>query len=136
MPVDRFLVLLSTVHMVQQMFTNTLTLCIILLSDVVVWNCLGEYWLGNDHISQITKMGPTELLVEMEDWKGLKVLAQYEQFTMQGEATNYILSVGRYSGTAGNTLMDGANELFGENRTMTIHNGMMFSTYDRDNDKW
>ncbi|XP_056626971.1 fibrinogen beta chain [Triplophysa dalaica] len=96
----------------------------------------GEYWLGNDRISHLTKMGPTELLVEMEDWKGLKVHAKYEQFTMQGEAVNYILSVARYSGTAGNTFMDGANELLGENRTMTIHNGMMFSTYDRDYDKW
>lgn len=96
----------------------------------------GEYWLGNERISQLTKMGPTELLVEMEDWSGSKVYAQYEQFTVQGEATNYILAVGRYSGTAGNTLLDGATELFGENRTMTIHNGMMFSTYDRDNDKW
>ncbi|TRY84900.1 hypothetical protein DNTS_002020 [Danionella cerebrum] len=96
----------------------------------------GEYWLGNDHISQLTKMGPTELLVEMEDWSGSKVHAQYEQFTVQGEASNYVLAVGRYTGTAGNTFMEGATELFGENRTMTIHNGMMFSTYDRDNDKW
>ncbi|ROL45478.1 Fibrinogen beta chain [Anabarilius grahami] len=96
----------------------------------------GEYWLGNERISQLTKMGPTELLVEMEDWSSSKVYAQYEQFTVQGEANNYILAVGRYSGTAGNTFLDGATELFGENRTMTIHNGMMFSTYDRDNDKW
>lgn len=101
-----------------------------------LWTLLGEYWLGNERISQLTKMGPTELLVEMEDWSGSKVYAQYEQFTVQGEATNYILAVGRYSGTAGNTFLDGATELFGENRTMTIHNGMMFSTYDRDNDKW
>lgn len=92
--------------------------------------------MGNERISQLTKMGPTELLVEMEDWSGSKVYAQYEQFTVQGEATNYILAVGRYSGTAGNTFLEGATELFGENRTMTIHNGMMFSTYDRDNDKW
>lgn len=41
-----------------------------------------------------------------------------------------------YSGNAGNSFMDGSMELFGENRTMTIHNGMMFSTYDRDNDNW
>uniref|UniRef100_A0A8C2EWZ0 Fibrinogen beta chain n=1 Tax=Cyprinus carpio TaxID=7962 RepID=A0A8C2EWZ0_CYPCA len=107
-------------------------------SDVGKGHCQtpGEYWLGNDRISQLTKMGPTELLVEMEDWSGSKVYAQYEQFTVQGEATNYILAAGHYSGTAGNTFLDGATELFGENRTMTIHNGMMFSTYDRDNDKW
>nr|MCH1932326.1 hypothetical protein [Shewanella shenzhenensis] len=37
----------------------------------------GEYWLGNDKISQLTRMGPTELLIEMEDWKGDKVKAHY-----------------------------------------------------------
>ncbi|XP_035281988.1 fibrinogen beta chain [Anguilla anguilla] len=96
----------------------------------------GEYWLGNDKISQLTKMGPTEVLIEMEDWKGDKVKAQYQQFTVQGEMSGYVLAVGKYQGTAGNSFLDGATELTGENRTMTIHNGMMFSTYDRDNDKW
>ncbi|KAL2781003.1 fibrinogen beta chain isoform 8 preproprotein [Daubentonia madagascariensis] len=41
----------------------------------------GEYWLGNDKISQLTSMGPTELLIEMEDWKGDKVKAHYGGFT-------------------------------------------------------
>lgn len=97
---------------------------------------LGEYWLGNDKISQITRMGPTELLIEMEDWKGDKVKAHYGGFTVQNEANKYQLSVSKYRGTAGNALMDGASQLVGENRTMTIHNGMFFSTYDRDNDGW
>lgn len=46
------------------------------------------------------------------------------------------MAVGGYSGNAGNCFLEGSLELFGENRTMTIHNGMMFSTYDRDNDNW
>ncbi|XP_035887817.1 fibrinogen beta chain [Phyllostomus discolor] len=96
----------------------------------------GEYWLGNDKISQLTKMGPTELLIEMEDWQGGKVKARYGGFTMQNEADKYQLSVNKYKGTAGNALMEGASQLVGENRTMTIHNGMFFSTYDRDNDGW
>ncbi|MGH0145544.1 UNVERIFIED_CONTAM: hypothetical protein FKN15_022851 [Acipenser sinensis] len=95
----------------------------------------GEYWLGNDKISQLTKMGPTELLIEMEDWNGNKVHAHYGQFTLQNEATKYTLAVGNYKGNAGNCLLEGAQQLYGENRTMTIHNGMMFSTYDRDNDR-
>lgn len=33
----------------------------------------GEQWLGNDRISQLTKMGPTEVLIEMEDWTGARV---------------------------------------------------------------
>lgn len=81
-------------------------------------------------------MGPTELLIEMEDWKGDKVKARYGGFTMQSEADKYQLSVNKYKGTAGNALMEGASQLVGENRTMTIHNGMFFSTYDRDNDGW
>ncbi|XP_034021036.1 fibrinogen beta chain [Thalassophryne amazonica] len=96
----------------------------------------GEYWLGNERISQLTKMGPTEVLFEMEDWTNAKVYAQYRKFTIQSEASNYVLAVDGYSGNAGNGLLEGSLELFGENRTMTIHNGMMFSTYDRDNDNW
>ncbi|KAF3698163.1 Fibrinogen beta chain Fibrinopeptide B Fibrinogen beta chain Precursor [Channa argus] len=96
----------------------------------------GEYWLGNDRISQLTKMGPTEILIEMQDWTGAKVYAQYRQFTIQSDTSNYVLAVDGYSGTAGNGLLEGALQLFGVNRTMTIHNGMMFSTFDRDNDNW
>ena len=97
---------------------------------------LGEYWLGNDKISQLTNMGPTKLLIEMEDWKGDKVMAIYKGFTVQNEANKYQLSVSKYRGTAGNALIEGASQLVGENRTMTIHNSMFFSTYDRDNDGW
>ncbi|XP_061619990.1 fibrinogen beta chain [Phyllopteryx taeniolatus] len=96
----------------------------------------GEYWLGNERISQLTKMGTTELLIEMQDWTGAKVYAQYRQFTVQSESSNYVLAVSDYSGNAGNCLLDGALELFGENRTMTKHHGAMFSTSDRDNDNW
>ncbi|KAF7244108.1 Fibrinogen beta chain, partial [Varanus komodoensis] len=96
----------------------------------------GEYWLGNEKINQITKLGPTEILIEMEDWAGTKVKAQYGRFGIQSEANKYQLSVSDYKGTAGNALLDGAHQLTGENRTMTIHNGMFFSTFDRDNDGW
>ncbi|XP_058292827.1 fibrinogen beta chain isoform X2 [Hylobates moloch] len=95
----------------------------------------GEYWLGNDKISQLTRMGPTELLIEMEDWKGDKVKAHYGGFTVQNEANKYQISVNKYRGTAGNALMDGASQLMGENRTMTIHNGMFFSTVTTDPSK-
>lgn len=33
----------------------------------------GEYWLGNDRISELTKMNPTEVLIEMQDWTGARV---------------------------------------------------------------
>ncbi|XP_054846269.1 fibrinogen beta chain [Eublepharis macularius] len=96
----------------------------------------GEYWLGNERISQLTKTGPTEVLIELEDWNGDNVKAHYERFSVQGEANKYQLSVSNYRGTAGNALMEGASQLQGVNRTMTVHNGMFFSTFDRDNDRW
>lgn len=40
---------------------------------MIVGLVTGEYWLGNDRISQLTKMGPTEILIEMKDWTGAKV---------------------------------------------------------------
>ncbi|XP_072352108.1 fibrinogen beta chain [Scyliorhinus torazame] len=96
----------------------------------------GEYWLGNDQISYLTKLENTELLFEMKDWENNKLTAEYGKFVVQNEANTYRLSVDRYFGNAGNTLMEGSKTLYGNNRTMTIHQNMMFSTYDRDNDKW
>ena len=47
--------------------------------------------------------------------------AKYSNFTVTNQATNYTLFVGFYSGTAKDRL--------------AYHNGMSFSTTDRDNDK-
>lgn len=40
---------------------------------MVVGYVTGEYWLGNDRISELTKINPTEVLIEMQDWTGAKV---------------------------------------------------------------
>ncbi|XP_078533085.1 fibrinogen beta chain [Lissotriton helveticus] len=96
----------------------------------------GEFWLGNEKISQLSKLGPTEILFEMEDWDHNGVYAHHTGFTVQNEANRYQISVSGYKGNAGNALLEGASQLQGENRTMTIHNGMFFSTSDRDNDGW
>ena len=48
--------------------------------------------------------------------------AKYSTFTVTNEASNYSLFVGFYSGTATDRL--------------TYHNGMAFSTKDRDNDEY
>ncbi|XP_032875602.1 fibrinogen beta chain isoform X2 [Amblyraja radiata] len=96
----------------------------------------GEYWLGNDRISELTKLKPSVLLFEMQDWSDNRVNAHYNAFVVQSEISKYRLSINGYSGVAGNTLMEGSKLLFGLNRSMTIHQDMMFSTYDRDNDGW
>ena len=47
-------------------------------------------------------------------------MANYDIFVVGPESSNYTLRVAQYSGNAGDS--------------MSYHNGMMFSTYDRDND--
>ena len=80
----------------------------------------GEYWLGNDKIHQLTEI-PSQLRVEIKTRSNGNKFAKYSNFTVTNEASNYTLFVGFYSGTAKDRLAE--------------HNGMAFSTKDRDNDK-
>ncbi|XP_060604596.1 techylectin-5B-like [Ruditapes philippinarum] len=82
----------------------------------------GEFWLGNEHLSLLTSDGEHELRIEIEDFEGNSAYAKYSKFKIYPEEDNYKLEVSGYSGTAGDSL--------------EYHNGMIFSTYDRDQDKW
>ncbi|XP_060576300.1 fibrinogen-like protein 1 [Ruditapes philippinarum] len=82
----------------------------------------GEFWLGNDHLSLLTSDGDHELRIEIEDFEGNSVYAKYSKFKIYPEEDNYKLEVSGYSGTAPDSLQH--------------NNGAMFSTYDRDQDKW
>jgi len=82
----------------------------------------GEFWLGNEKIHQLTEV-PSQLRVEIKRRSNGDKYAKYSNFTVTNEANNYTLFVGFYSGTAGDQLTN-------------PHNGMVFTTKDRDNDKW
>ncbi|XP_071153581.1 ficolin-1-like [Mytilus edulis] len=77
-------------------------------------------WLGNANIHEITSIGDYELRVDLQDWEGQTWYAVYSSFRVGDESTKYTLSLGRYTGTAGDCLR--------------YQNGMKFSTYDQDND--
>jgi len=83
----------------------------------------GNYWLGNEMLHQLTKKGRYKLrcLIQARS-NGIVYVVNYGTFLVESEASNYTLRVGHYSGNAGNSL--------------SIQNGMMFSTYDRDNDAY
>ena len=83
-------------------------------------NINGEYWLGNDVIHQITSNGEYTLKVVLQDWDGVTKYAMYDAFRIAGEADSYRLTLGSYTGDAGNSL--------------NYNNGQQFSTWDRDND--
>ena len=48
--------------------------------------------------------------------------AEYSTFYVFGETTNYLMHSAGYSGNAGRD-------------SLAVQNGMMFTTYDRDNDR-
>ena len=81
-----------------------------------------EFWLGNDNIFLLTNQDNFRLRVDLWDFKGSRVYAEYEQFIVDGERNNYRLHIANYSGTAGKGLLR--------------HDGLDFSTPDIDNDVW
>ncbi|KAK2152876.1 hypothetical protein NP493_2397g00002 [Ridgeia piscesae] len=83
-------------------------------------NVNGEFWLGNDYLNDITSQGQYTLRIDMEDFEDERRYADYSTFAIGAEIEKYKLTIGTYSGTAGDSL--------------TIHHGFSFSTRDRDND--
>ncbi|XP_058178527.1 fibrinogen-like protein 1 [Anopheles ziemanni] len=80
----------------------------------------GEHWLGLEQLHIMTSSGRHELLVLVEDFEGNSAYALYDEFKIASEEEKYKLTVGKYSGTVGDSL--------------DYHNGSKFSTFDQDND--
>ncbi|XP_065804342.1 tenascin [Labrus bergylta] len=75
----------------------------------------GEFWLGLDSLHNLTSFTKMNLRVDLRDIDE-SVFAKYSTFEVAKR--NYKLTVGGYSGTAGDSL--------------TYHNSRFFSTKDRD----
>ncbi|XP_072528716.1 fibrinogen-like protein 1 isoform X2 [Salminus brasiliensis] len=90
--------------------------------------CKNDHWLGLSKIWALTKAKGknSTLRVDLWDFEGGSAFAQYQNFRIGSEKTNYNLQVGEYSGNAGDAIRgayDGIDQ-----------NGYGFSTHDRDND--
>ncbi|VDI61479.1 Hypothetical predicted protein [Mytilus galloprovincialis] len=59
-----------------------------------------EFWLGNDHLHQITSQGKYKMRIDMEDFENNRKYALYEKFSVGSESSGYILDVSGYSGDA------------------------------------
>ncbi|XP_052888208.1 microfibril-associated glycoprotein 4-like [Anopheles moucheti] len=82
----------------------------------------GEHWLGLEKLHAIVTTHRHELLIVMEDFDGVIAYAHYDDFQIGDESEKYVIkSVGKYTGTAGNSFSSHKNEFF--------------STYDQNNDK-
>lgn len=84
-------------------------------------NLNGEFWLGLDKVNRLTKT-KNKLRVDLEDTTGKNAYAEYDLFAVTSERAKYQLSLGTYSGTAGDSL--------------SWHRGSPFTTKDQDNDTW
>ncbi|KAM9295392.1 fibrinogen gamma chain [Morus bassanus] len=98
-----------------------------------------EFWLGNEKIHLITTQStlPYTLRIELEDWSGKKGTADYAVFKVGSEEDKYRLTYAYFLGGEAGDAFDGFN--FGDDpsdKSFTFHNGMQFSTYDNDNDKY
>jgi len=82
-------------------------------------NLNGEFWLGLDKIHRLTKT-KSRLRVDLEDTAGKTAYAEYDMFAVTSERAKYQLSLGTYSGTAGDSF--------------SSHRGYAFTTKDQDND--
>lgn len=61
--------------------------------------------LGNDIIHQLTSNGNHRLQIIMTEFSNVMYHANYDSFSVSNETTGYQLSLGRYSGDAGNLLI-------------------------------
>uniref|UniRef100_A0A8W8IS25 Fibrinogen C-terminal domain-containing protein n=1 Tax=Magallana gigas TaxID=29159 RepID=A0A8W8IS25_MAGGI len=63
------------------------------------WTCC---LAGNENIHLLTERTSQELRVDLKKFSGEKAYAKYSMFTVGSESLKYKLTVGGYSGTAGN----------------------------------
>ena len=83
----------------------------------------GNYWFGNDLLSQLTANNRYKLRFDLQqNGSGTWYYAEYSTFRVLSEADNYTLQVDGFSGNAYDSFR--------------CHNGLKFTTFDRDNDAW
>ncbi|XP_048840489.1 fibrinogen like 1B [Brienomyrus brachyistius] len=92
-----------------------------------------EFWLGNEHIYTLLKEGENLMRIDLMDWSGQRTYAFYENFRISDEKDKYRLHFGLYNGKAGDALSGGSHM---KDQWSISHNGMPFSTRDRDHDRY
>ncbi|XP_059175492.1 ryncolin-4-like [Physella acuta] len=79
----------------------------------------GDFWIGNDWISRLTRMGYTQLRFDMT-YNGNSHYAVYSNFKVGNETEKYKMTVGNHHGNATDRFL--------------INNNRFFTTIDADND--
>ncbi|KAM9241251.1 angiopoietin-2 isoform 2-T2 [Leptosomus discolor] len=82
----------------------------------------GEYWLGNEFVSQLTNQKRYVLKIHLKDWEGNEAYSLYDHFSLANEELKYRIYLKGLTGTAGKI-------------SSISQPGNDFSTKDADNDK-
>ena len=85
-------------------------------------NLEGEFWMGFRNIRRFTTSGNWSLMIYLEAFNGDRAHALYNSFRIGDAVSNYAISIDRYSGDAGDSLV--------------YHNERPFTTKDKDNDMY
>ncbi|XP_076029952.1 techylectin-5A-like [Oratosquilla oratoria] len=85
-------------------------------------NPASEHWLGNENMHVLSYHKRYVLRAELEDWEGSKRWAQYDSFQVDSPDDKYKLTLGAYTGDAGDSMKNS--------------NGYKFSAFDQDNDEY
>ncbi|XP_035681550.1 angiopoietin-4-like [Branchiostoma floridae] len=88
----------------------------------------GEHWLGLENMYHLTSQNAYELYIELEDWGRVVKYAKYSSFSVGNSGSYYRLSVGGYSGTAGDGFV------LSDPSSAAYLTGQAFSARDADND--
>ena len=84
----------------------------------------GNFWIGNDCLHHLTNGGNYKVRFDIQDSYSMSWLwAEYNEFIVDDESTNYTLHIGNYTGNATDAVHNVQNL-----------NGTRFTTVDRDND--
>ena len=81
-----------------------------------------EYWIGLDRLHQLTQ-GNCQVRFDLQATNSTWYYAQYSTFSVGDSSTNYVLTIGGWSGDTGYDAMAG-------------NNGWPFSTSDADHDAY
>ena len=88
-------------------------------------NLTGEFWYGLQPLYCLTNQGQWEMRIDFTLANGSKSYLSYSFFRVGPASSNYQLSISGYKGIASIDPFSDGN-----------HNGMYFTTKDKDNDRW